>query len=266
MRKKVKIGNANWSYLDSGSGDELWIAFHGYGQEAEVMHHFMTFFRPDARILSFDLPLHGNTSVNSESLRNSDLPDLLGSLTREHGVQKCSLVGFSLGGKVVLKLVEWTPGLIERIMLIAPDGLRVNPIYNFATNTRLGRQCFRMVINFPQPFFGISWLLSTLRLMHKRIHEFVSNQMGSKEKRERVFQTWQMFKHIKPNLKEVRSKISRYQIKPTLVFGKHDKVINPKLAKKLSGQNCKTADVILLDTGHNLLTRENAEYLQDKIH
>jgi len=90
--------------------------------------------------------------------------------------------------------------------------------------------------------------------------------MGTKEKRERVFQTWQMFKRIKPNLKEVRNKISRYQIKPTLVFGKFDKVINPKLAKKLSGNNCKSAQVIMLDTGHNLLTRENATYLRDKIH
>jgi len=176
LRKEVQIGNANWSYLDSGSGDELWIAFHGYGQEAEVTHHFMTYFRPNARIISVDLPLHGNTSVKSEFLNNSELTELLSTLTREHGVQQCSLVGFSLGGKVVLKLVEWTPGLIEQIILIAPDGLRINPIYNFATNTLIGRLFFQLVIKFPQPFFGISWLLCTLHLMHKRVHEFVQTK------------------------------------------------------------------------------------------
>ncbi|MDP6909350.1 MAG: alpha/beta hydrolase, partial [Flavobacteriales bacterium] len=248
--------------------DELWLAFHGYGQEAEVMQHFMQSLKPNARILSFDLPLHGKTEVRSkfqltkDQLQTSDLADLVGRILRENTSKRCSLAGFSLGGKLVLKLVELVPGKLDSLLLVAPDGLRMNPFYNFATNTMFGRAAFRLIIKHPGPFFGISKMLSHSGLMHRKVHEFVANQMGTRKKREKVYNSWQMFKNVTPILRDVRSKIWRYHIKPTLVFGKHDKVIHPRLAKKLSGTNCTTAEVIFLNTGHRLLTKENAEILR----
>ncbi|MGB0369254.1 MAG: alpha/beta fold hydrolase, partial [Flavobacteriales bacterium] len=61
MKKTLKTGAVTWSYLDNEKGEEVWLTFHGYGQSAEVMHRFMKTFRPEARVLSFDLPLHGET-------------------------------------------------------------------------------------------------------------------------------------------------------------------------------------------------------------
>ncbi len=265
MRKTLKIGPITWNYIDSGEGDELWLAFHGYGQEAEVMHHFMRYLKPNARVISFDLPCHGKTQVAKRFLDNGDLSELVGWFVREHGILKCSLVGFSLGGKIVLKLVELVPGKLDSILLIAPDGLKVNPLYNFVNNTMLGRAGFGVIIKHPAPFFGISKLLNISGLMHRKVHEFITNQMRTKRKREKVFNSWQAFKRIKPILPDVRSKIWRYHIKTFLVFGKYDKVINPRLARKLSGSNCTTSKVIFLDTGHRLLTRENAEILRKSI-
>jgi pimeloyl-ACP methyl ester carboxylesterase len=263
LHKTLKIGPVNWSYLDSGEGDEVWLVFHGYGQEAEVMLHFMKTLRPTARILSFDLPLHGVTEMKNSVLRVSDISDLIGMTLREIGVKNCSLAGFSLGGKIVLKLVELAPGNINTILLIAPDGLKVNPLYWCVTNTIVGRELFHLFIQFPQPLLFTSKLLSTLGLMNKKIDTFVSAQLSTRSKREKVLKTWVVFKQLTPNLKEVRNKIWRYQIKPTLVFGKRDRVIHPKLAKKLSGENCSTAELIWLDAGHNLTTKERALQLKE---
>jgi pimeloyl-ACP methyl ester carboxylesterase len=266
MRKTLKVGDVTWSYLDSGSGDELWLAFHGYGQEAEVMLHFMRNLRPDARILSFDLPLHGNTSIKKDrALSIGDLGELLGTAMREVGTSRCSLAGFSLGGKIVLKMVEMTPGTIDQILLIAPDGLKTNPLYWFVTHTLFGRLLFQLVIAFPQPFLLSSRLLASLGLMNKKIDQFVAAQMGTREKREKVLRTWITFKHIRPSLDQVRKRIWRYKIQPTLVFGKKDRVIHPKLAKKLSGENCKTAELFLLEAGHNLTTKEIALEIRDRM-
>ncbi|MCF8276809.1 MAG: alpha/beta hydrolase [Flavobacteriales bacterium] len=265
MRKTLKIGRVDWTYLDSGSGDEVWLAFHGFGQEAEVMMHFMKNMKPTARILSFDLPLHGNTIIKGEAIRIGDVADLLGKALRETGASSCSLVGFSLGGKIVLKLVELVPGRIKEIILIAPDGLRVNPLYWFVTNTLIGKGLFQLVIRFPQPLLSTSKLLGNLGLMNKKIDEFVSSQLSTREKREKVLKTWITFKNLTPNLKDVRSKIWRYHIKPTLVFGTYDRVIHPKLAKKLSGSNCTTSEVIMIDSGHNLITKKHALFLKSKL-
>ncbi|TNF23751.1 MAG: alpha/beta hydrolase [Bacteroidetes bacterium] len=259
MRKTLKVGDVTWRYLDHGVGDEVWLAFHGYGQEADVMLHFMQHLRPNARILSFDLPLHGETTVKkNRPLSIGDAGELLGTALREVGASKCSVAGFSLGGKMVLKMVEMTPAKIDRILLIAPDGLKVNPLYWIVTNTWLGKMLFQLVIVFPGPVLGFSKLLAVIGLMDKRIDQFVRAQLGTREKRQKVLDTWIAFRHIRPILDQVRKRIWRYQIKPVLVFGKRDRVIHPKLAKKLSGENCKTAELILLDAGHNLTTKEVA--------
>ena len=266
VRKNLKVGQIDWSYLDSESGEEIWLAFHGYGQDAEIMHHFMKALRPNDRILSFDLPLHGNTTIyKNRPMEIGDLGELAGVALREVGASKCSLCGFSLGGKVVLKMVELTPATTDRMVLIAPDGLKINPLYRFVAKTLLGRILFSVVIWFPQPLFFMSGVLAKTGLMNGKIHQFVSDQMGTREKREKVLRTWITFKHITPSLDQVRKRIWRYKVRPTLIFGKHDRVIHPKLAKKLSGKNCSSAEVILLDTGHNLTTKTHAEILRERI-
>ncbi len=266
MRKNLKVGLVEWSYLDSGDGDVLWLSFHGYAQEAVIMHHFMQNLRPNARILSFDLPLHGDTVITKKKdISSSDVGELMVFALRETGFAKCSLAGFSLGGKMVLKMIEVAPGKVDRMLLIAPDGLRVNPLYWLATNTTIGKLLFELVIAYPQPFLWTSSALAKLGLMDKRIHVFVTAQMGTYEKRKKVLDTWLTFRNITPSLDQVRKRIWRYQIRPTLVFGKRDRVIHPKLATKLSGDNCKTAKVIMLDAGHNLITKEIALRLKQEL-
>ena len=266
LKKTLKTGAAIWSYLDNEEGDEIWLTFHGYGQDAEVMQQFMKIFRPKARVLSFDLPLHGNTTVKkNKPLTLGDLADLQGRALLEAGGKKCSILAYSLGGKLALKMVELDPGKMERLVLIAPDGLKTNRLYWFVTHTTVGRIIFRLVIKFPHPILGLSKLLSITRLMNPKIHEFVLSQMSSREKRQKVLDTWMMFKNITPSLDQVSKRIWRYRIKLTLVFGKKDRVIHPKLAKNLSGQNCKSAEVIMLDAGHNLTTRRYAEQLKNLV-
>ena len=261
----MKIGTVTWSYIDSGKGDELWLAFHGYGQEAEVMLHFMETLRPNARILSFDLPLHGKTEMVYNVLSISNVSDLLSTVLRKEKANNCSLVGFSLGGKIVLKLVELAPGKLNQILLIAPDGLKINPLYWLVTNTFLGKEFFELIVRFPQPLLFTSRILAQLGLMNKKIDAFVFVQLNTRAKREKVLKTWVTFKKLTPSLKDVRNKIWRYQINPMLVFGIQDRVIHPRLAKKLSGTNCSTAQVVMLDTGHNLTTKEHALEMREQL-
>lgn len=266
MRKTLKTGPVEWSYLDNEEGDEVWLVFHGYGQEAEAMQHFMKTFRPNARVLSFDLPLHGNTTVKKrKAVGVGDLAELQGKALQETGAKTCSVLGFSLGGKLVLKMVELVPAKLDRVVLIAPDGLKTNPLYWFVTHTLLGRWIFQLFIVFPQPLLFTSKLLAVTRLMNPKIHDFAASHLKTRKRRQRVLDSWMMFRHIKPSLDQVSKKIWRYRLKLTLVFGKRDRVIHPKLGKKLSGENCKTAQVIMLDLGHNLTTKEVALEIKDQV-
>jgi pimeloyl-ACP methyl ester carboxylesterase len=245
-----------------GQGEELWVTFHGYGQSGEVMAHFMKHFRPEVKSVNFDLPHHGETKVYHESVSASELCDLLGHIMREQHSKRCTLLAFSLGGKVALKLMELMPGKIDRVILIAPDGLKINPLYRFTANTQAGKWLYGRVIENPNRLFFAAKMLAKSRLLNKKIEQFMHQQLDSRHKRELVYKVWRAFRFIVPDLKDIRSKIFRYDIRTTLVFGKHDRIIHPSLAKKLEDGPDGKVKVILLDKAHNLTSTQVAQELR----
>ncbi|MFT4681342.1 MAG: hypothetical protein ACI9YU_001186, partial [Flavobacteriales bacterium] len=92
---------------------------------------------------------------------------------------------------------------------------------------------------------------------------FYQNQLSKPETREMIYGSWQAFKNINPNLIQIRKNIFRYKIKTELFFGKHDRVIHPRLAKQLSGVNGKTSTVHFLDRGHDLTSSEAAQKIKN---
>lgn len=261
-RKKLVVGKATWSYVETGQGDDLWVTFHGYGQSAEVMAHFMHHFKPNVRSIHFDLPHHGDTFLGKESLKPSELGDLISHILKVTQQKKCSILAFSLGGKPALKLVELAPGRISEMILIAPDGLKINPLYRFTANTEIGKYLYGRVITNPSRVLGTAKILANMRLLDAKIEVFIRQQLESRTNRERIYKVWRAFRLITPDLVDIRSKIHRYHIKMTLIFGKHDKIIRPSLASKLEGISDGKVHVILLDKAHNLTTTSVAEELR----
>ncbi len=219
------------------------------------MHHF----RPNVRAIHFDLPHHGDTVLGKESLKPSELVELIGHILKVTDQKKCSILAFSLGGKLALKLVELAPGRIVEMILIAPDGLKINPLYRFTANTKIGKYLYGRVITNPSRVLATAKLLANIRLLDAKIELFIRQQLESRTNRERIYKVWRAFRLITPDLVDIRSKIHRYNIKTTLIFGKHDKIIRPSLARKLDAVSEGKVRVILLDKAHNLTTTSVAE-------
>ena len=258
----IKTSNAEWQVLSTGNGGDTWIVLHGFGQHAVLMLRFMEIVKPNDRIISVNLPFHGNTKMTQPVLNVNDLDDLLGRIIRRENVERCSLLGYSLGGKVALKLAEITPGKIERMVLIAPDGLKLNRFYLFATRTKLGDFLFRRAMKDPSRLLSTCAMAVKINLMDDRILNFYQNQLSRPETRDMIYGSWKALKKINPDLVQIRKNIFRYKIKTELIFGKHDRVIHPKLANKLSGKNGTSSVVHILDRGHELTSTDAAEEIK----
>ena len=148
------------------------------------------------------------------------------------------------------------------MILIAPDGLKINPLYRFTANTEIGKYLYGRVITNPSRVLGTAKILANMRLLDAKIEVFIRQQLESRTNRERIYKVWRAFRLITPDLVDIRSKIHRYHIKMTLIFGKHDKIIRPSLASKLEGISDGKVHVILLDKAHNLTTTSVAEELR----
>lgn len=261
----IKTSNAEWHVLRNGQGGDTWVVLHGFGQHAVLMLRFMEAFRPKDRVIAINLPFHGKTKLVNDELDLGDITELLGKCLRQENVERCSLLGYSLGGKMALKMVELSPGRIERLVLIAPDGLKVNPFYRLATRTLVGNWIFRSAMNNPKGLLSVSSLLVKTKLMDQRVLEFYQRQLEKQEVRDMIYGSWMAFSDLTPDLVLIRKNIFRYKIVTELIFGKHDRVIHPKLAAKLSGHHVKTAKVHILDRGHELTTDDAANEIANRL-
>ena len=55
-------------------------------------------------IYAFDVLHHGNSEHDGEPVTENDLKELVKVFTKQHSITKFSLLGFSLGGRIVLQL------------------------------------------------------------------------------------------------------------------------------------------------------------------
>jgi pimeloyl-ACP methyl ester carboxylesterase len=178
------------SYIRCGTGSRLAFCFHGYGEEASSFSFLEKYAGDEYTFFAIDLPFHGKTEWNDGlNCIINDIQQIIEAIQRENnqqpatGNQQLSLIGFSLGGRVALSLYEMRPSETERLVLLAPDGLKVNFWYWLSTQIWIGNKLFGLTMKHPEWFFGFLKLLNKLKLVNASIFKFVNYYIGDKEVR-----------------------------------------------------------------------------------
>lgn len=246
-------------YRIYGNGPSLLLAFHGFGRTGEDFRVFEKELGAHFTIFAFDLPFHGQGKVNS-ILKNpvftkQDLYDLITQFCTEKKIDRFSVMGYSLGGKIALSCLEIFPTLIENIYLLAPDGLKINPFYFIGTRTWLGRYIFESIIDHPGILFNTGNFLEKMKWINPKINHFVKHHMDTIEKRRQVYHVWVLFRKFIPDLDKIAKITNENNINFMMFFGKFDSVISMKLADKMM-RRLKDKDVLhVLNCGHRVMER-----------
>src|SRR6267142_2769 len=140
----IAFRSSSFHYSFWGSGERILFAFHGYGESAATFEFLAETLGRDFTIIALDMPFHGQTEWKEEGLF-FDPQDLLSVMEgiaaglpgREEGWW---LLGYSMGGRIALQVLELVPARVRRLVMLAPDGLFVNPWYWVSTQTRPGNR------------------------------------------------------------------------------------------------------------------------------
>ena len=94
----INTDNAKFNCRVLGNGTKNAIAFHGFGQDGNAFLP-VAIQNPGYTIYSFDLPFHGYTKIDNPSLclSGKDVAELVQKLMVHTGIEKFSLLGFSMG-------------------------------------------------------------------------------------------------------------------------------------------------------------------------
>ena len=254
----IAVGNEKLHYLKWGSGKRLLLAFHGYGDDAVIFSPLIEHLTFEYTILSIDLPHHGGSKwPDKEAFTVADLISLVRTLKNEFEVDKISLLGYSMGGRVCLSVIEQMPESIDKVVLMATDGLTVNLYYYLFTRTAAGRVMFRHMLENPALYLkAVDWLRK-VNLVGPSKHKFVMHFLQTDEGRNLLLRVWPAMSGIIPPPSKVKATIKKHRIPVTIIMGLLDKIIPPIQAKKFSA-GLDTVKVHYLAKGHRVFDHENA--------
>lgn len=252
MIASVTLNNTTLHYHKSGHGEKTLLAFHGFGQDGSIYNTLAHELADRYTIYSFDLFFHGISTwpFGEKPLEKDFWKAIINQLLNENNIETFSVLGFSMGGKFALATLEAFPQKTQEIILIAPDGIKTNFWYSLATYPVAFRNLFKSMIQKPERFKAIIRVAYTLRLVDKGILRFVESQMNTEEKRNRVYFSWVVFRHLKFNMTATANLINNHAIRLIMITGKYDKIITTKNMNRLL-HKVKHYDSFAPVTGHN---------------
>ena len=103
------------------------IFLHASGSSSQMWRHHVAVLEQDFHCILVDLPGHG-ASHNIEWTNFDDVVEMIVAIINSKAHGKPHLVGLSLGGSLILKLLEKHSSLIDRVIV---DGASPQPIKGY---------------------------------------------------------------------------------------------------------------------------------------
>lgn len=246
-----------WEYFVFGNGPEILFAFHGFDNDANDFRIFESTFGERYTIVAVNLFFHGKSDTpnhHAEDVFTTEiLVDLFDKLLFNMSCERFSMMGFSLGGRIILELIPHFSKRINRILLLAPDGLKISPWYVFITNTYFGKKLFRRVVYKADRFLRLSRFFYRTGLVGEKQYHFALSNFDTLEKREKVYNVWMIFRYIIPKAKQVGNALRKNPFPIDIYFGKRDTIIRESFGKHFARKSGTPVNIHLLDAGHNLM-------------
>lgn len=270
--KFIAYKSSQISYCRFGTGLNKVICFHGYGEEASLFGFLEKYAGNQYIFYSIDLPFHGNTTWNEGLNFNiTDLSQIIETILHVDNDQleisqgKISLLGFSLGGRVALRFFQSHPEKVEKLLLLAPDGLKVNFWYWLATQTMIGNNFFAFTLKHPGWFFTFLKLLNKLNLVNASIFKFVNYYIGDANVRNLLYNRWTTLRKLKPRISLIKTFIRQKNIPVRLVYGQYDRIILSSVGEKFKKGIEKQCTLTVIQSGHQLLHEKYAAEIVEKL-
>ena len=277
---KVILSNNGWQFegwvktAASGITKRVVIGFHGFDRTSKEMGNFMPIYDSNTALLSVSLLHHGKSRplppIKIDKILPPDiLMEALDNFIKDRwGKVECELLGYSMGSRVALTLYENFPSNFHRIIVLAPDGLRMGKLYKFVVNTKLGRLCWGLVDKFPR---GNRWLIDSLykvRLISSHKHHFGRFHTDNPEIRKKVAYGWAGHKRFWPNEKKLVELLKKNEgFKAHFVFGDRDKIIPYKWSSSLRDKLQCVGNVKfhIIESGHVMRHPDTVDQIKSAI-
>jgi pimeloyl-ACP methyl ester carboxylesterase len=237
--RDVQAGPYRLRVLEAGSGPPL-VLIHGLGSSA--MQDWGRLVAPLGRryhVYAPDLPGFGR----SERPRDADYgvpmqAEAVRSFMAAVGLSRARVAGISMGGWIVARLAGEHPELVERLVVVAPAGMRP-----------LETAPIPVDVLFPQDEDGVRRLIAAVRHKPPPAPSFLARDILARKLREE----WIIRRTIdsmRPGRDWLNGTLGRAQMPVLVVWGRQDALIPVAYAEPLRAEFEHAELALLDDCGH----------------
>lgn len=108
MYHSIKYKNTNIYYTDSGKGKTL-VLLHGFLESSEIWNGFSKILSKKLRVITIDLLGHGKTGNIAKIHTMEMMAEAVKFVLTSLKINKCAMIGHSMGGSVTLAFAEMFP-------------------------------------------------------------------------------------------------------------------------------------------------------------
>ncbi|WP_025764157.1 alpha/beta fold hydrolase [Dyadobacter tibetensis] len=247
-------------------GTRVLLAFHGIGQTGpECYSALAQKWKDRYTVYAFDLYFHGEQSSDLpieavNFIRKTELIFQIEQVLQQQGIERFDVIGFSMGGRFAMAILEAFAYRIDKAFLIAPDGISEHPVYHLATRNAGGRYILRRQMERPRLFFATVKGLQKIGIVNKSLVRFAEQIMNTRQKRLTLYNAWVGFRHMRFNIPKWYEQVAQHATKVYLIVGEYDKLLKPSAVKTLA--NLLPPDqFIIVSGGHTTVVDKAAAYL-----
>lgn len=242
-----------------GHGPVHVLGFHGYGGSTADFSPFEGALGHLCTIHAFDTWFNGQSRwpegrAVSDPLRPQEWRDLMRAYMDVNGIERALFMGFSLGGRSAMSLMEQLPERSRGLLLLAPDGLVRFPWYRWLSKFSWGRGLYRRFQEKPEGWFRTLDSLHKLGLVTDKRREFLRMHTEDQAKRQLVHDVWLSLRLLEPDLNTVVANMLQHDLRAYLFMGRFDSVIKLPWGQRFQQRAPERIHLNVLETGHQVRT------------
>lgn len=223
QQRYVPVGGYKTRYIEAGNSGDVLLLVHGLGASAERWEFVIPLFAKHFRVIAPDLLGFGHSEKPSLDYTVDFFTDFLEGFLTEMGIDRCVVMGSSMGGQVCAEFTAKNNACVKSLILVSPSGTMtastvaldaytnaaLYPGYGFA------RVAFEAMGSGPGkiPDRIVNDFVSRMKMPNAKL-AYISALLGIK------------------NAPDVRSALREIRVPTLLIWGSADPVIPPNHAGK----------------------------------
>lgn len=264
MEDYLDISGGRVFYQKMGNGFKSLIAFHGFADHAGMFESFAETLGKHYTIYAIDLPFHGKTQWSQTDYSPKNINAIIVAVLKKANCLSYDLLGYSLGGTIILSMLGQFDEVPERIFLLAPGGIKVKGLSSGISIPLWGKRVIYKLTKNPNWLIVLVSFLTKIGLLNSFYIRYIKAQMRLPEKHQRLFYTWYALSFFKVKTAKVLEVVTKQKIPVTILLGNRDKIIDGAAIKGAFGQQ-SFFTIINIEQNHLMLNELVARVLAENV-